>query len=76
MQNVFFWIILLALLILLSIGALVYFFWSTQKILLRNKVSWSAKQMPLKRKEKQSGPSLLKEIESQSEEYLNSQRDN
>tara|TARA_B100000700_G_scaffold298890_1_gene365267 strand:- start:247 stop:480 length:234 start_codon:yes stop_codon:yes gene_type:complete len=75
MNKLFFFLILFIVISLIALVALIYLFWSTQKTLLRSKVSWSSKDIPLKRNKGISKNALLQEIDNQSREYLNSQRE-
>ena len=63
---------ILLLLIILFIG-MIYLLWSARKSLIRGGKTWSAKELPIKRNYKDEKISFLKEIQMQSEEFLNSE---
>tara|TARA_B100000700_G_scaffold301094_1_gene369986 strand:- start:132 stop:386 length:255 start_codon:yes stop_codon:yes gene_type:complete len=75
-------IVFLCLAIILTF-MLAYFAWSAKKTLLSDQITWSAKEIPFKRKKKigskrlhkNKRSSLLEEIDSQSQEFLDSQNE-
>ncbi len=61
-------IFLICLIILVIISLII---WSERKTLIRGGISWSAKELPLRRGKTKEDSSLLKEIDLESSKYLN-----
>ena len=67
-------LIILFLTIITLLFSIIFIAWSANKTLLRGGVAWSAKELPIKRKQKLKGNSLLEEIENESNQYLKEQK--
>tara|TARA_Y100001968_G_C19414272_1_gene748111 strand:+ start:1443 stop:1673 length:231 start_codon:yes stop_codon:yes gene_type:complete len=63
------------ILVLLLISAIIilYLLWMARKTLIKGGKTWSAKELPIKRNYTDKKISFLKEIQEQSEEFLNSE---
>ena len=76
MSLLIFILVLLVIIISIVIGIL-YFIWSAKKTLLKDQASWSAKEMPIKRKKNNPSQTpkkgMLLEIEEQANAFLDSQ---
>ena len=55
---------------LLTLSIVAYIAWSAKKTLIRGGVAWSAKKLPLRRNKNNLKSSLLSEIEEQSRDFL------
>ena len=63
-------LLLLILLIAFFYQLFKYFLKAAKKTLLKDNIAWSAKELPLRRKDGVSKKSLLSEIQKQSEAFL------
>ncbi len=61
----------LALTILILTIIVIFFLWQMTKVaIFKNKVAWSGKDIPIKRKQGIATPALLSEIKKQSGDFL------